>query len=65
MPWSAVASFERSEVQLRDIEPWEGFVIGYGEDPLEEDELLLVRDVLDTQIVDVAGHRLSRACPTC
>ena len=60
VPWSAVASFERSEVQLRDIEPWEGFVIGYGEDPLEEDELLLVRDVLDTQIVDVAGHRLSR-----
>ncbi|GAA4759926.1 magnesium transporter MgtE N-terminal domain-containing protein [Actinomycetospora chibensis] len=60
VPWSAVASFERSEVQLRDIGPWERFVIGHGEDPLEEDELLLVRDVLDTQIVDLAGHRLSR-----
>lgn len=27
---------------------------------LRDDELLLVRDVLDTQIIDIAGHRLAR-----
>ena len=27
---------------------------------LRDDELLLVRDVLDTQIVDISGHRLAR-----
>lgn len=60
VPWSAVAAFERSEVRLRDVGAWDRFAVGPGEDPLGEDELLLVRDVLDTQIVDVAGHRLSR-----
>ena len=60
VPWSAVAAFERAEVQLRDVGPLDRFLIGGDEIPLEQDELLLVRDVLDTQIVDVVGHRLSR-----
>jgi sporulation protein YlmC with PRC-barrel domain len=60
VPWTAVAAFERSEVQLRDVGPLDRFLIGRGEIPLEEDELLLVRDVLDTQIIDVVGHRLAR-----
>jgi hypothetical protein len=56
VPWTAVAAFERSEVQLRDVGPLDRFLIGRGEIPLEEDELLLVRDVLDTQIIDVVGQ---------
>ena len=32
----------------------------HGEPALEAHELLLGRDVLDTQVVDLAGHRLSR-----
>jgi hypothetical protein len=60
VPWTAVAAFERSEVRLRDVGPLDRFLIGRGEVPLERDELLLVRDVLDTQIIDVVGHRLSR-----
>ena len=57
MPWSEVASFERSGVQLRDAEPISAYAGGF---ELGDDELLLVRDVLDTQIVDVVGHRLAR-----
>jgi hypothetical protein len=60
VPWTAVAAFERSEIQLRDVGPLNGFLVGRGEIPLEQDELLLVRDVLDTQIIDVVGHRVSR-----
>ena len=60
VPWTAVAAFERSEIQLRDVGPMDQFLIGRGEVPLEQDELLLVRDVLDTQIIDVVGHRVSR-----
>jgi hypothetical protein len=60
VPWTAVATFEPSEVRLRDVGPLDPFLIGRGEIPLEPDELLLVRDVLDTQIIDVVGHRLSR-----
>jgi len=48
VPWTAVAAFERSEVQLRDVGPLDRFLIRRGEISLEEDELLLVRDVLDT-----------------
>ncbi|SFF70956.1 hypothetical protein SAMN05421678_101557 [Actinopolymorpha cephalotaxi] len=57
VPWSEVASFERSGVQLRDAEPISAYADGF---ELGDDELLLVRDVLDTQIVDVVGHRLAR-----
>jgi hypothetical protein len=60
VPWSAVTAFERSKVQLRDVGALDRFKIGRGEIPLEQDELLLGRDVLDTPIIDVVGHRLSR-----
>lgn len=60
VPWSAVATFKHSEVQLRDIGSLNHLMIRHGDIPLKEDELLLVRDVLDTQIIDVVGRRMSR-----
>jgi MgtE intracellular N domain len=60
VPWSAVVAFERSGVQLGDVGPIDAFAIDSRCIPLEDDELLLGRDVLDTQIVDVVGHRLAR-----
>lgn len=56
--WHDVASFEHTVVHLRpgarpvpfDASP----------SPVAADELLLVRDVLDTQIVDVVGRRVQR-----
>jgi sporulation protein YlmC with PRC-barrel domain len=61
LPWDVVAAFEHSAVQLGAV----GSLVAFAVDrsrrlPLEHDELLLVRDVLDTQIVDVVGHRLAR-----
>ena len=58
VPWADVASFEHSLVQLatNDVPP-----ANLGEDGyLDGDEVLLGRDVLDTQIVDLAGHRFVR-----
>lgn len=56
VPWDDVADFERSRVVLRrraeQLDP---------RARPAEDELLLMRDVVDTQIVDVAGRRLVRA----
>ena len=50
MPWSAVASFAEEVVITADPI----------EDELAGDELLLARDVLDTQIFDLGGRRLTR-----
>lgn len=58
VPWDAIESFEHTSVQLAAgavTEPVERDRLG-----LANDELLLVRDVLDTQIVDIAGQRLVR-----
>lgn len=60
LPWSAVAAFERSAVMLRDVGSMDSFAIDGRSIPLADDELLLGRDVLDTQIMDVVGHRLAR-----
>lgn len=60
VPWSDVASFEHTEVVLRDGVAGAVTVPDHGPVPLAADELLLVRDVLDTQIVDTAGKRLVR-----
>ena len=53
LPWTAVANFHAGQV-----------VLGVDEisaaHELEPDEILLGRDVLDTQIVDVVGQRLAR-----
>ena len=50
VPWSAVASFAEEIVMTGDPI----------EDDLAGDELLLARDVLDSQIFDLAGRRLTR-----
>lgn len=58
VPWSLVADDRRREIRLSidDLGPYavpDGLRLG-------DHELLLVRDVLDTQIVDVVGYRVSR-----
>ena len=50
VPWSAVASFAEEVVITADPI----------EDELSGDELLLARDVLDTQIFELSGRRLTR-----
>ncbi len=56
LPWAAVDHFtgERVVVGTRPV------AVDTANLPLESDELLLKRDVLDTQIVDVSGQRLAR-----
>jgi hypothetical protein len=56
LPWEDVADFERSGVLLRRTAE----ELNRGVHPAE-DELLLMRDLVDTQIVDVTGRRLVRA----
>jgi CBS domain-containing protein len=56
LPWDDVAGFERSGVVLREV----AGELDRGAQPAE-DEVLLLRDLVDTQIVDVAGRRLVRA----
>jgi hypothetical protein len=60
VPWDAVVAFECSGVQLGDTAPVDTFAIDGRCVPLDDDELLLGRDVLDSQVVDVVGHRLAR-----
>jgi len=50
VPWPAVTSFAEEVVITADPV----------EDGLADDELLLARDVLDTQIFDLGGRRLTR-----
>lgn len=59
VPWARVSAFEHTAVTISGGEP--STTTGEPAVPeLEPDELLLVRDVLDTQIVDVAGRRVQR-----
>jgi hypothetical protein len=61
LDWSGVVTFEHTRVQLRTSGPLDGVAAGPGRPlPLADDELLLRRDVLDTQIVDVSGQRVER-----
>lgn len=62
VPWRAVASFGESEVRLLADATESSVVVDPAiyPLPLAPDELLLVRDVLDSQIVDVVGERLVR-----
>ena len=59
VPW-ADAALSASEVRLRDGLDLEACAVDPDVLPLEPDELLLARDVLDTEVVDLEGHRLSR-----
>jgi len=52
LPWTAVANFHSGQVVLGADDA--------AAHELEPDEILLGRDVLDTQIVDVVGQRLAR-----
>ncbi len=58
--WSRVTQFEHDRVELRNGDLGSGFPAVAVSVQLGVDELLLCRDVLDTQIVDVVGHRLAR-----
>ncbi|MET0474522.1 MAG: magnesium transporter [Mycobacterium sp.] len=60
IPWSAIADFGHSSVLLTERNEESVAAAGSSPDGLRADEILLVRDVLDTQIVDVIGHRLAR-----
>lgn len=56
--WSDVASYGPEGIRLRaDATPVSS---GDGPPSLDDDEVLLGRDVLDTQIIDVDGHRVER-----
>lgn len=57
--WAGVTSFEHDDIQLA-VPFAEINRPDHGAD-LAPNEVLLVRDVLDTQIIDVAGKRLARA----
>src|SRR6185312_15778972 len=52
--------FENTCVLVRDTDDLTTFAITSTIDALDDDEILLVRDVLDTQIVDLVGQRLAR-----
>lgn len=58
LPWRRIESIERTHVRLRPGVPESE--MHAATDEIEADEVLLVRDVLDTQIIDVVGQRLVR-----
>ncbi len=60
VPWSLVRSFDAHALTLAADHAAMSLYATADEPVLEERELLLCRDVLDTQVVDLAGRRLSR-----
>jgi hypothetical protein len=58
VPWVAVVSINHNGIRLSS--DGTDFTITRIVDALVADEILLGRDVLDTQVVDVAGQRLAR-----
>ncbi len=60
VPWTECAGFGPAGMRLSESAGLESFSTAAVDDALEHDELLLRRDVLDTQIVDVVGRRLAR-----
>lgn len=60
-PWAAVESFRHTGLVLADgTDDPATFATTSIADTLGADEILLGRDVLDTQVVDVVGQRLAR-----
>lgn len=57
IPWSAVAGLDPASIQLNTLSSVTSFA---DDSDLEPDELLLRRDVLDTQIFDASRHRMTR-----
>lgn len=61
IPWADVAEYSAGLIGLRDDCRLPAPIrITAMDDELDDGELLLGRDVLDTQIIDLEGHRLSR-----
>ncbi len=60
MPWAAIESFEHTGVLMHAKSDPMTFSTSSMIDALADDEILLVRDVLDTQIVDIVGRRMAR-----
>jgi hypothetical protein len=60
LPWSGVADLTGSGVQLREGTDLRAAAVDPAHLPLQADELLLARDVVDTQVVDLDGQRLTR-----
>jgi len=58
VPWEAVVSLHHNDIQLNC--DGTDFTFTRIVDALDADEILLGRDVLDTQIIDIAGQRLAR-----
>ncbi|MGZ6780608.1 MAG: magnesium transporter [Mycobacterium sp.] len=58
VPWSDVKSFAHNGIQL--TAGGDHLVSTSIDEALTAGEILLVRDVLDTQIIDIAGQRLAR-----
>ncbi len=61
LPWAAVESFQKNRFVLAQVaQDPAAFAITSVDDALGVEEILLKRDVLDTQVVDVVGQRLAR-----
>jgi hypothetical protein len=60
LPWSLVRTSDDEEVMLAVDRAGFSAYASPPDPTLDDGELLLARDVLDTQIVDLAGRRLSR-----
>lgn len=61
VPWDAVANIGRNQLVLAaDAADCERFGVDDVTEALGEHEIMLARDVLDTQVVDVVGQRLAR-----
>ncbi len=58
IPWDAIKSLRHTDVALTSSDT-SRFAIT-STTALDDDEILLTRDVLDTQIIDVVGQRLAR-----
>lgn len=65
VPWSLVATMDDLEIRLSACtDSLDPFRVARGTDlgemPLDADEVMLVSDVMDSQVVDLAGLRLAR-----
>ncbi|WP_123024442.1 PRC-barrel domain-containing protein [Mycolicibacterium stellerae] len=58
VPWETVKAFKPNAIELTSNGA--DFAVASVHDALHLDEIWLMRDVLDTQIVDIAGQRLAR-----
>jgi sporulation protein YlmC with PRC-barrel domain len=58
LPWVTVESNQHNQIRL--MSGGAGRAVTSIDEELDADEILLVRDVLDTQIIDVAGQRVAR-----